>query len=179
MKTNVIIRKANVKDIESIEKLYNSIIDYLNATHNYPGWKKGIYPTREDAISGLEEDVLYVAEVNSNIAGTIMLIHKGEDGYKQAKWSVDTSYDKVYVVYTLAVNPDYLRMGVGEKLLLFAEELAMKEGCLSIRLDVVKGNIPAIHLYEKCGFKYIDTVSFGYEEYGLPLYDLFEKDLRK
>lgn len=57
----------------------------------------------------------------------------------------------------------------------FAEKKAKEEKCLSIRLDMVKGNLPAERLYRKCGFQYISTVSLGYERYGLPWFDLFEK----
>jgi hypothetical protein len=60
---------------------------------------------------------------------------------------------------------------------LYESTSTKKENCLSIRLDVVKGNIPAEKLYLKCGFQYIDTVSLGYEEFGLPWYDLYEKKL--
>jgi RimJ/RimL family protein N-acetyltransferase len=34
------------------------------------------------------------------------------------------------------------------------DRLAHKSHVKSIRLDVYEGNIPAIRLYEKCGFKY-------------------------
>lgn len=41
--------------------------------------------------------------------------------------------------------------------------------------DVYEGNIPAINLYEKCGFKYIDTVDLGLGNYGLNWFRLYEK----
>lgn len=97
-----------------------------------------IYPTSEDALCGIREGALYVLEVNSHIAGTIILRHTPEEGYKNAIW---------------------------------------KGLCIALRLDVVKGNIPASRLYQKCGFQYIDTVSLGYEAYGFPWYELYEKPL--
>lgn len=60
---------------------------------------------------------------------------------------------------------------------MFAEQVAREEQCISIRLDVVKGNIPADQLYQKCGYQLIGTVSLGYEEYGRPWYNLYEKIL--
>ncbi|MGN1343956.1 MAG: GNAT family N-acetyltransferase [Traorella sp.] len=59
----------------------------------------------------------------------------------------------------------------------FAEEVARKEECTSLRLDVVKGNIPAENLYRKCGYKYVGTTSLGYEDYDLPWFNLYEKIL--
>ena len=34
------------------------------------------------------------------------------------------------------------------------------------KLDVYEKNEPAIRLYQKCGFQYIDTVDLGYGKYG-------------
>jgi len=45
----------------------------------------------------------------------------------------------------------------------------------SIRLDVYEKNIPAILLYEKCGFEYIDTVDLELGNYGLDWFKLYEK----
>ena len=80
-------------------------------------------------------------------------------------------------ITNVAVHPDYLCNGVGAELLKFAEQKARAEGCIALRLDMVKGNAPAASLYKKCGYQYIDTISLGYEEYGLPWYDLYEKIL--
>lgn len=170
-------KKADSTDVEEISKLYDDVCGYLSEHENYPGWKKGIYPTGEDADAGIKESSLYVAKDHNRIVGTMILRHKPEEGYKNVKWLTDDNYEKIYVVYTLAVHPDFFGMGIGEKLLGFAEELAKKEGCVSLRLDVVKGNIPAENLYKKCGYQYMGTTSLGYEAYGLPWYNLYEKVL--
>ena len=50
----------------------------------------------------------------------------------------------------------------------------------AIRLDVYEENIPAIRLYEKCGFKDMGLVDLGLEEiYGLKWYRVFEKVLEE
>ena len=90
VKRDIHIEKAVEADIDCIERLYEDVCDYLEMHKNYPGWKKGIYPVRQDA---------------------------------------------------------------------------------------VKGKIPAEQLYQKCGYQLTGTVSLGYEEYGLPWYQLYEKVL--
>lgn len=69
-------------------------------------------------------------------------------------------YSKIFVIHTLVVHPDFLKAGVGKKLISlpvsWENELHMK----AIRLDAYENNIPAIKLYEKFGFDYIDTVEF-------------------
>ena len=68
-----------------------------------------------------------------------------------------------------------MKCGVGKSLMEFADEYSIKAQVKSIRLDVYEGNIPAIKLYEKCNFKYIDTVDLGLGNYGLDWFKLYEK----
>lgn len=171
------IRKAVESDIDQVETLYDKLCDYLVDHGNYPGWKKGIYPSRKDAERGWCENVLFVVEKEDKIVATFVLRHEPEDGYKNVKWLTPDDYSKIYVLYTLAVDPNHLMSGIGTEILKFIESLAKSEGCISLRLDVVKGNLPAELLYQKNGFQFIDTVSLGYEEYGLPWYNLYEKIL--
>lgn len=92
---------------------------------------------------------LYVARGGEKTTGTFVLKHEPEEGYKNGKWLTENDYRYIYVIYTLAVHPDFLKCGVGTEILRFAEHTARKERCVSIRLDVVKGNIPAERLYQK------------------------------
>lgn len=169
------IRKATEKDIAGIADLYNKRIDYLEETENYPGWKKEIYPTQEDAETGVAERSIFVAEENGKIAGTFILRHKPEAAYAQAHWQKELLYDKVFVIYTFAVHPDYAGKGVGFQMLQYIEQYAKEQKVESIRLDVVDVNVPAIHLYEKSGFTYIDTVDLGLGSFGLKWFKLYEK----
>lgn len=173
MKINFELGKTS--DLDELEKLYDDLNDHLAKGINYPGWRKGIYPTRQDAVKGIKNGNLYVAKYSGEIAGSIILSHVPESAYYQAKWQIESDYSDVFVVYTFAVHPDYLKCGVGKALMDFAEEQAVKSNVKSIRLDVYEGNMPAIRLYEKCGFKYIDTVDLGLGNYGLDWFKLYEK----
>lgn len=177
MEQDIQIRKAVEADLDDIEKLYENVCDHLEAHKNYPGWKKNIYPARLDAEKGLMINALYVAQIGKKIAGTVILKHEPEEGYRNVKWLTVDDYEHIYVVHTLAVHPGFFKCGIATRLLLFAEQIARKEQCISIRLDVVKDNIPAEQLYQKCGYQLIGTVSLGYEAYGLPWYNLYEKIL--
>ena len=73
------------------------------------------------------------------------------------------------------VHPSFLKMGIGRALMDYSFELARRTGMKSIRLDVYEKNLPAISLYEKCGFEYIDTVDLGFGNYGLDWFKLYEK----
>ena len=172
---NFIIELGNTNDIDELEKLYNDLNDHLEKEVNYPGWRKGIYPVRQNAIDGVKHGNLYVSKYNGKIIGSIILSHEPEPAYYKAKWQFESDYSDVFVVHTFAVHPQFLKCGVGKALIDFSIECSIKSKVKSIRLDVYQGNIPAIRLYEKCGFKYIDTVDLGLGIYGLNWFKLYER----
>lgn len=174
---SMIFQKATRAELDEIGGLYDAVCEDLGTHENYPGWKKGVYPTRDDAQDALKENALYVCKRENAVVGTVILRHKPEAGYTGVNWQTPDDYKKIYVVYTLAVRPDATGSGVGAYMMDAIEQIARAEGCIGIRLDVVKGNVPAEKLYRKCGYRYITTKSLGYEAYGLPWYDLYEKVL--
>lgn len=167
------IVKGTKYDIEELESLYNDLNDYLASNINYPGWLKGIYPIREDAVSGIEQGNLYVIRDENCIAGSLILNHIPESGYSNADWGIDLDYKDIIIVHTLAVHPEYLKKGVGKKLLEFIIKYSGELNIKAIRLDVFEKNIPAISLYKKYGFQYITTMDFGYREHGD--FELYQK----
>ncbi|WP_170311583.1 GNAT family N-acetyltransferase [Vallitalea okinawensis] len=162
-------------NLNELEQLYNELNDYLEKGINYPGWIRGVYPIRETAISGIEEGNLYIAKQDERIVGSVILNHKPELAYNQAKWKLVSDYSDVFVVHTFVVHPDYLGQGIGKALLEFSIMHCRNLNAKSIRLDVYEGNTPALKIYEKFGFDYIDTVDLGLGDYGLKWFRLYEK----
>lgn len=56
-------------------------------------------------------------------------------------------------ITNIAVLPLFRRMGIGKIIVEKLVEQALKMGAYDIVLEVNENNIPAISLYEKCGFK--------------------------
>lgn len=172
---DITIELGQIDDIDELENLYNSINDYLEAGVNYPGWKKGVYPVRQDAIDGVKNGNLFVARLNGIIVSSLILNHDPENAYHSVKWAFESDYSDVFVIHTFVVHPNFMKCSIGKALMDFAHKYSIESEVKSIRLDVYEGNIPAIRLYEKCGFKYIDTVDLGLGEYGLDWFKLYEK----
>ena len=84
-------------------------------------------------------------------------------------------YSEKFMPDFSSMLPSFLKMGVGRALMDYSFEQAQQSGIKSIRLDVYENNLPAISLYEKCGFEYIDTVDLGLGNYGLNWFKLYEK----
>lgn len=55
-------------------------------------------------------------------------------------------------VSSLAVVPQRRRLGIATSVLIYAEKLAKRLGKERLELSVLRGNIPAQKLYERCGF---------------------------
>ncbi len=145
---NIIIEKGTKYDIDQLEQLYDDLNDFLETSINYPGWMKGIYPTREDAVNGVGNDNLYVAKVAGKIVGSLILNHEPEPAYHKAQWEINADYSDIFVIHTFAVHPAYLKNGIGMALMNFAVLNGIKEHAKAIRLDVYEKNLPAVRLYE-------------------------------
>lgn len=169
------IEQGRLKDIDEISALYDTVTEYLESHTNYPGWKKGIYPTRIDGEQGIEAGTLYAAWVDGKIAGSVILNQHQEKGYDSVTWKTEAEPDEVMVIHTLLVHPNHLKAGIGKAFLEFAEKKAGEEGKKTIRLDVYENNGPAIRLYERMGYEYIGTADLGYREFGLNWFKLYEK----
>lgn len=171
----LIIELGTEANVDELEQLYDDLNDYLEMGVNYPGWKKGVYPIREDAEAGIKQGNLFVAKYNGKIVGSIILNHIPEEAYHEAKWGIESDYLDVFVIHTLVVQKDYIKCGIGRKLMEFAERYGRTKQMKAIRLDVYEGNAPAMKLYESCGYQYIDTVDLGLGEFGLKWFRLYEK----
>lgn len=70
--------------------------------------------------------------------------------------------DEFYIA-NLAVVPAHRRQGIGHALLKFSEELAFRNGLSKLSLLAETGNIRAISLYEKFGFKIVKTYNHPHQ----------------
>ena len=170
----MIIRKGENTDIDELENLYDELNDYLEATINYPGWIKHIYPVRETAMKGINDGTLFVLQINDTIAGSIILNNEPEEAYNQVKWKIDTDYKEILIVRTLVDHPDFMNQGIASRLMDFSKEYASEQKIKSIRLDVSVNNTAAIKLYEKHGYEYIETVDLGLDYEHLKWFRLYE-----
>ena len=67
------------------------------------------------------------------------------------------------IIVTLAVDPDYQRRGIGERLLREVEARAPR-GVPRVQLMVRQSNLPALHLYSKLNYTIVETWPRYYED---------------
>lgn len=151
----MIFRVAAASDLDDIEKSYQEHFAHEKEHGAYTVFREGVYPTRKDAETALQNGALYVAEENNIILGSIILDDRQPDEYQKVDWPSKAPKKRVRVIRLLMVRPSAAGKGVGSGLVNHVLEVAKRRSCVAVRLDTGEQNIPAVSLYKKLGFQLI------------------------
>ncbi len=168
------IRTAESNDYSTVRNFYYSLIDAMKNAEYKPGWERDIYPTQEFLIRSIENNELYIGEMDGQIVSCMVVNHVYNDGYKDIHWSVKAEDSELLVIHALGVHPLFSGKGIAKQMVQKVIETAYENNIKAIRLDVLGGNIPAEKVYTKMGFMYLDTIQMFYEDTGWTDYKLFE-----
>ena len=91
-----------------------------------------------------------VARINSEIAGFII-------GRIDVERNVTSGH-----ILTLDVLPSYRRKGIAQRLLLEIETIFKERGIKESRLEVREGNVAALNLYQRLGYKKVGRLEKYY-----------------
>ena len=72
------------------------------------------------------------------------------------------------------MHPRFAGRGLAKELVDWALDFARSQGQEAVRLDVLKGNLPAERLYRGRGFCYVDTFRMYYDDTGWMDFELYE-----
>ncbi len=131
------IRLFKQTDADSVTTLWRQVFGYTE-------------PRNDPAISlqrklAANDDLLLVALVDGELAGTVM---GGYDGHRG--W-----------IYSLAVAEHVRRRGVGKALVLRMEQLLAARDCPKINLQVLTTNAGVVTFYQKLGYNVEQRISMG------------------
>ena len=153
----MVFRKATERDISAVSEIYENITNAQENGGPFTGWQKGVYPTCATAKAALERGDLYVLE-EGNIKGAAIINKIQADVYKTAPWEYPAKESEVFVLHTLAIEPEEAGKGCGKAFVSFYENLAKEAGCPYLRMDTNAKNTRARAMYKKLGYKEIATV---------------------
>lgn len=143
------IRPATADDIDGIINLATDMVLHsVSPFRSVPADQVQHY-RREDLqslrdILGLEHSGLFVAEIDGQLVGHIIVVAHQRDsstGTAQA-W-----------IYDVSVKAGFWGRGIGQALMARAEEFARHCGMVSIGLGVTMANHRAIHFYDQLGYQ--------------------------
>ena len=164
------IVKGKIEDITLIVDLIKDIIIDMETKGIYQ-WNEH-YPSQSIFENDINNETLYLMKNDHECLGIIVFDEQQSPEYKEIDWL--TEGKKVLVIHRLAINPKYQKQGIARLLMDFAENIAIKKGYTSIRLDAYSGNPRALKLYENRGYEKTGQLFFSFRE--LPFY-CFEKKL--
>jgi ribosomal protein S18 acetylase RimI-like enzyme len=131
------IRPYEDADEVAVIALWNEVLPD-DAPHNDPA-------TAIRNKLAVERDLFFVAVEGGAVVGTVL---GGYDGHRG--W-----------VYSLAVQPQCQRRGVGSALVRRLEQALAGRGCLKVNLQVRSSNAGVVAFYEKLGYAVEPRVSMG------------------
>lgn len=151
-------RLAEEKDIDAVSRIYDMIHDREETGETTIGWARNVYPTKSTACVALSNGHLFVYEEDGEVLASAIINHIQVPEYAMCSWSEDVPDEKVMVLHTLCVNPDFKGKGIGKGFVAFYEDYAKSKGSTSLRMDTQVINLAARKLYKKLGYSEIGTV---------------------
>ena len=173
------IRTASLDEFEDVINFYYDLIDSMQDAGSRPDWKKDVYPTRQFIYDSISKKNLYIAIINSSIAGSMVMNHVCSDAYSEVKWNVPADHNEIMIIHALAVSQNVQGKGIAKKIMEYSIDFCENNGIKAIRLDVLPSNKSACKFYEKMNFVYIGKVQLFYEDTGLTDFLLYELEISR
>lgn len=138
------IRKGTVNDIGAILKITRACTNDM-ISKNIFQWND-LYPNKTAFLNDANREELYVLEAENKLIGCITLSSLMDAEYVPIKW-LTPNLNNLYV-HRLAIHPQYQAKGFAQRAMDFAEDLAIKNNYVSIRLDTFSMNPRNVKFYE-------------------------------
>lgn len=142
------IRLATADDIAGIMEIVAGTVDIMKRENN-PQWDEE-YPTAQVFLDDIGRNSLYVYMDDGRVLGFVCVDDIQPPTYAGAQWNSDA---KAFVLHRLAVHPGSRTSGIGRKLAVHAESVALQNHVYYIRSDTFSENRGMNALFEKCGYK--------------------------
>lgn len=143
---------ATLGDIDSLNKLFLLCSENMIKLFDLHHWENQ-YP--QDLLkSRIENNLVYKVVSDGNMIGCFML----EKDYPQPYLDAVPIDDKPFRYLTrLALLPELQQKGIGSDILKKSEDIAIKNGAVIMRLDMLENYEQLFRFYVKNGYKKIGT----------------------
>lgn len=170
-------RQATSFDLPDLRRLYDEIIDAMDGATSHAQWQRGGYPTDSFLQTKSALGELWVAEKDSRMVAAMVLNSECNPGYAQVDWQISCDPDEVLIIHTLGVSPGVQGQGVGKAMVQLAADIARRQGCKCMRLDVIDTNPAAGDFYAALGFCFRGRFELDYPGSVCTNFDLYELPL--
>ena len=144
------IRKAEMKDLESIRKLNQEL--FMNENKNFDNtidvdWSLG-NEHKKDYINAIKNNFCFVALDGKKIVGYVVGYVRKSETYR--------NIGKLAELDNMSILEEYRSKGIGSKLVEEFKKWAKSQNVDRLRVTASAGNIGAIKFYKKEGFEDYD-----------------------
>lgn len=153
----MLIRRATLIDIPAIMQLVSDVVPLMNAGGNFQ-WDN-TYPNAKAFSEDISHNKLWVAELESKIAGVSAITTDQDAEYAEVGWDLN---ETAIVTHRLAVSPHFRGQGVAIALLQKAEEEALRRGIKTLRVDTNTNNVATQNLFPKAGYVFAGEIGLSY-----------------
>ncbi|UOQ66412.1 GNAT family N-acetyltransferase [Hymenobacter volaticus] len=166
----MVLRRATATDLPAIVALVRRVVPLMNEAGNFQ-WSVD-YPNESVFQNDINQQQLWVAELEGQVAGVAALTRDQDEEYSQADWDVT---EPALVTHRLAVDPSTQGRGVAAALLQQAEVLAAEQGLKVLRVDTNSENVATQRLFPKLGYRFAGEITLAFRP-GLRFF-CYEKQL--
>lgn len=149
------IRRGQKKDIATILEMVSDTIEIMKEEHN-DQWDE-VYPTEVVFEKDVQNGSLYVLEEEGRVVGSITVDQNEPVEYERILWE---KKGPAYTFHRLVVNPHERGKGVAQKLIAYAEEVAIHNQVPYMKIDTYSLNKKAQNLFGKSGYKKAGEMEF-------------------
>lgn len=152
MKSDIIIRKAVLKDLDEVMNIYAEARQYMKEQGNPEQWGDD-YPAKALIESDINAGKCYVCENDGCIGAAFYFAVENDKAYdviEDGAWRNDRAYG---VVHRIAVGRNMHNQGIAGKCIAYAVKECKKHNIYDLRMDTHKDNIPMQRFLEKQDFR--------------------------
>lgn len=148
---------------KTVEADINDVMDIIKDAQSYfkakgiNQWQNN-YPNYETIKNDIKNGYGYVLLKDNIIVGTVAVIFDGEETYDciyDGKWLSNGEYT---TIHRIAVGSNYKGQGLASTILKNIEEISLRKGIRSIRVDTHEENKSMRKFLEKNGFRYCGII---------------------
>lgn len=150
----MIIEKATYIDLEKLYAITQSCGKYLIEKGIFQ-WND-FYPSKEILENDIHSQQIWKLVVETKIIGMVVLTEIVDNEYKNIKWLTENN-NNLYL-HRLAVEPKFQGKGYAQKLMDFAENFAVQNKYISIRLDTFSQNEHNQRFYKQRNYIQLESI---------------------
>ncbi len=157
------VKRVKKEEIRQVMEAINDAKTFLKPQSQQ--WQQG-YPNEET----MEKDILnhnlfgvYLDGELTCVAALIIGIEKTYVNMIEGEWEIGVSPNDL-VIHRIAVRNKFRGKGCAKVMMKFAEEYALLNSCLSIKIDTHRANLPMQNLVLSNGYKYQGIIDLNRNE---------------